>query len=61
GAGSIEAFCRKRGIEVVGRIPFDTTVTQAMVEGMPVTAYGDGPVVQELRRVWRHVLAALDQ
>jgi MinD superfamily P-loop ATPase len=61
GTGSIEAFCRERGIEVVGRIPFDTTVTQAMVEGMPVTAYGNGPVVQELRRVWTHVLAALDQ
>jgi MinD superfamily P-loop ATPase len=61
GAGSIEAFCRELGIEVVGRIPFDTTVTQAMVEGMPVTAYGDGPVVQELRRVWTQVLAALDQ
>jgi MinD superfamily P-loop ATPase len=61
GAGSIEAFCRERGIEVVGHIPFDTSVTQAMVEGMPVTAYGNGPVVQELRRVWTHVLAALDQ
>jgi MinD superfamily P-loop ATPase len=61
GTGSIEAFCHERGIEVVGRIPFDTTVTQAMVEGMPVTAYGNGPVVQELRRVWTHVLAALDQ
>jgi MinD superfamily P-loop ATPase len=61
GTGSIETFCRERGIEVVGRIPFDTTVTQAMVEGMPVTAYGNGPVVQELRRVWTHVLAALDQ
>jgi MinD superfamily P-loop ATPase len=61
GAGSIEAFCRELGIEVVGRIPFDTTVTQAMVEGIPVTAYGDGPVVQELRRVWTQVLAALDQ
>jgi MinD superfamily P-loop ATPase len=59
GAESIEAFCRERGIEVVGRIPFDTTVTQAMVEGMPVTAYGDGPVVQALRSVWGRVLAAL--
>ncbi len=61
GAESIEVFCRERGIEVVGRIPFDTRVTQAMVEGMPVTAYGNGPVVQELRRVWMHVLAALAQ
>jgi MinD superfamily P-loop ATPase len=57
---AVEAFCRERGIEVVGHIPFDTAVTQAMVEGLPVTAYDDGPVTQTLRQVWKHVLAALN-
>ena len=57
---TIEAFCRGRGIEVVGHIPFDTAVTQAMVKGLPVTAYEDGPVTHMLRRVWRRVLAALE-
>jgi MinD superfamily P-loop ATPase len=56
---TIEAFCRERGIAVVGHIPFDTTVTQAMVQGVPVTAYGDGPVPQALRHVWTQVLATL--
>jgi MinD superfamily P-loop ATPase len=59
GAAIIEAFCRERSIEVAGHIPFETAVTQAMVQGVPVTAYGDGPVVQALRLVWERVLATL--
>lgn len=59
GTATIEAFCRERGIKVVGHIPFDPTVTQAMVQGVPVTAYGDGPAVQALRLVWERVLATL--
>jgi len=38
GTAQIEAYCRDEGIEVVGRIPFDTAVTDAMVRGEPVTA-----------------------
>ena len=56
---AIETFCRGRSIEVVGHIPFDATVTQAMVEGLPVTAYENGPVTQMLRQVWQRVLDAL--
>jgi hypothetical protein len=33
----------------VGHIPFDTTVIQAMVQGVPVTACGGDSVVQALR------------
>jgi hypothetical protein len=32
-----------------------TVVTEAMVWGQPVTAYADGPVTEELRRVWGQV------
>jgi MinD superfamily P-loop ATPase len=58
-AAEVEAFCASRGIEVVGRIPFDTVVTEAMVQGQPVTAYTDGRVTEALRRVWRGVKACL--
>ena len=61
GTTIIQAFCRERGIKVVGHIPFDTVVTQAMVQGLPVTAYGDGSVGQALRRVWKQVLTVLAQ
>jgi MinD superfamily P-loop ATPase len=57
---TIEAFCRDRGVEVVGHIPFDTRTTRAMVQGLPVTSYHDTPVADSLRQVWTRVLAALD-
>jgi MinD superfamily P-loop ATPase len=56
---TIEAYCQERDIQVVGHIPFDTTVTLAMVQGLPVTAYSNGPVPQALQKVWARVLAVL--
>jgi MinD superfamily P-loop ATPase len=51
----IVAFCAERGVEVVGRIPYDTVVTEAMVHGRPVTAYADGPVAKALDGVWQRM------
>ena len=51
-ADEIVAFCQERGVEVAGRVPYDDMVTEAMVHGQPVTAYGNGPVSQTLREVW---------
>jgi MinD superfamily P-loop ATPase len=54
-AEEIDAFCANRGIEVVGRIPYDTVVIEAMVQGCPVTEYTDGPVTDGLRAIWLRV------
>jgi MinD superfamily P-loop ATPase len=51
----IAAFCAERGVQVVGRIPYDNVVTEAMVQGQPVTAYTDGPVTEALRDVWSQI------
>ena len=56
----ITDYCRRRGIEIVGRVPFDTVVTEAMVQGQPVTAYDDGAVSRELARVWEFVRERLE-
>ncbi len=62
GAAQIEAFCQEQGVPVVGRIPFDTAVTQAMVQGQPVTQYApDSPASQALRDVWAQVVARLQE
>jgi MinD superfamily P-loop ATPase len=53
----VEAYCADRGVEVVGRIPYNTVVTEAMVHGKPVTAYADGPVSAALGQVWNRVKA----
>lgn len=52
----IEVACIDRGVEIVGRIPFDPMVTEAMVRGEPVTAYQPGaPASQALMKIWPRV------
>jgi MinD superfamily P-loop ATPase len=55
-AAAIKAFCRLQGIEMVGELPYDTVVTEAMVQGQPVTVYQPhGAMSQALRDVWSRV------
>jgi len=59
-AAQIEAFCEARSIPVVGRIPFDESVTAAMVSGFPVTQHRPcSPASQAVERIWHAVLASL--
>jgi MinD superfamily P-loop ATPase len=61
GAAQIETYCREHGIEMVGHIPFDETVTQAMVRGEPVTAFqSDAPASQAVIQIWQRVAARLN-
>ncbi len=58
---AIEAFCVGQGIEVVGELPFDTVVTEAMVQGQPVTDYQpDGAMASALHQMWARVQKCLD-
>jgi MinD superfamily P-loop ATPase len=54
-AQEIRNFCVGRGVEVVGQVPYDDVVTQAMVYGHPVTEHTDGPVTQSLRELWARI------
>jgi MinD superfamily P-loop ATPase len=54
-ATTIVSQCQSEGIDVIGQIPYDPVVTEAMVEGSPITAYQDGPVTQALQAVWEEV------
>ena len=48
----ITEFCRQRGVEMVGNIPYDSVVTEAMVAGMPVVEFSEGVVSNAIRDVW---------
>jgi MinD superfamily P-loop ATPase len=53
GTKQIEAYCWDNDFEIAGRIPFDETVTEAMVHGEPVTAYQpESPASQALKEIW---------
>lgn len=58
-AKQIEVECRKRGVEIAGKIPFDNIVTESIVLGIPLVEHSDGRVAQEIKNIWRTVSAAL--
>jgi len=61
GAAQIEAYCRERGIEIVGHIPFDMSVTDAMVHGEPVTAWRpETSASRALTDIWQVIAGRLN-
>jgi MinD superfamily P-loop ATPase len=61
-AAGIQAYCRAQGIELVGKLPYDSVVTEAMVQGQPVTAYQpEGAMASALRSVWARVKERLEK
>lgn len=55
----IEDFARAEGLEVVGRIPYDEAVTEAMVQGQTVIEYGNDPAAQAMRQIWERMVEVL--
>ena len=51
----ITEFCWQRGIEVVGNIPYDSVVTEAMVAGKPVIEFSEGRVSDAIKNVWEGI------
>jgi MinD superfamily P-loop ATPase len=61
GSAQIEDYCCQHGIQIVGKIPFDLSVTAAMVQAKPVTAcLPTAPASQALRQIWQAVLLHLN-
>lgn len=62
GAAQIETVCTEKGIQVIGHIPFDPAVTEAMVNGEPVTVYQPaGPASQAMQAAWQMVAGWLGE
>ena len=60
GTAEIASHCLEQNIQVVGTIPFDPAVTEAMVEGLPVTLFKpDSPASIALNEIWSEVISAL--
>jgi MinD superfamily P-loop ATPase len=50
-ADTITANCRKRGVEVLGCIPFDVTVVEAQLQGVPVIL-SECPASAAIEKFW---------
>jgi MinD superfamily P-loop ATPase len=58
---AIVSFCNSQGIQVAPSLPYDTSVTAAMVQGQPVTAYQpQARISAALRALWEQVRQSLE-
>ena len=48
---AISALCEANGVPIMGHIPYDTTVIDSMVRGLPVTTT-DSPAITALHQAW---------
>jgi MinD superfamily P-loop ATPase len=53
----IVEFCGSNGVEVVGKIPFDPIVTEAMVAGKTIVEYSpESRVSKAIEELWKQIL-----
>ena len=58
---NIERYCSEEGVRVVSKIPYDDVFTEAMVHGMPLVEYSNGPISNEIAHMWSSLVNFLDQ
>ncbi len=51
----IVEYCRSQSIEVAAQIPFDKTVIEALVKGMPIVEYSRNGVAQRIEALWETI------
>ena len=51
----IKDYCKKEGIDVIGKVPFDPVVTEAMVAGKPVVEFSCDEVSNEIKSMWNKI------
>ena len=56
----IARYCESNNVEVVGKIPFDPIVTEALVAGKPILEYApQSPVSEAIVKMWERTLTRL--
>jgi MinD superfamily P-loop ATPase len=60
GAQQIEEACADLGKDLIGRVPFDPAIPEAVVRGQPVTTWGmDAPASRALHSLWQALVERL--
>jgi MinD superfamily P-loop ATPase len=57
---AITDFCTSEGVDVVGRLPYHSSVTENMVRGLPMTT-GNSPVTAAMKQAWTEVQSHIEQ
>lgn len=57
--GNIESYCRKQGLGIAGRIPYDPAVTRAQIAYSSIVEHSNAQVAKDVRRMWSEVSQAM--
>jgi MinD superfamily P-loop ATPase len=61
-AEKIESFCKENGIDVIGKIPFNPIVTEAMVNGKTIIEYSPrSAVAKEIEGIWEKLSTLISE
>jgi len=55
-SAEIEDWCQNRGVPVLGKIPFDRIVIEALVAGVPLIEYSQNGVSEKIESIWRSLI-----
>ena len=55
----IESYCNKKNIGIVGKIPYDNVVTDAMVNEKTIIEYAKGEIAERTSKMWGKITARL--
>ncbi|SDB37596.1 MinD superfamily P-loop ATPase, contains an inserted ferredoxin domain [Desulfonatronum thiosulfatophilum] len=53
----IEQYCRHNGHELLGMLPYDEVVTQAMLQGQCVTEMPEAAFAKSIRDIWQRIVS----
>ncbi|MCK4352255.1 ATP-binding protein [candidate division WOR-3 bacterium] len=53
----IEEYCQKSNINLIGKIPFDKIVIEALVNGVPVVEYSENAASKIIKIMWNNIKA----
>jgi len=55
----IEEYCRDNSIPIVGRLPYDTIMTEAMIHEQSIVEFSDSELSHEIKEMWNRVQEVL--
>lgn len=56
---TIEEYCHQNNITVVGKLPYDTAITQAMIHEQSIIEYSDGVLSKAIQNMWNVLMQEL--
>lgn len=49
---NIESWCQINNVPIIGKIPYDQSVTESIVHGVPLVEYAENQVAYEIKNIW---------